>query len=111
MVFRSNMPTGMLGQCMFCPPMKQISTFAKALWRDTSGVILPYTTLLIVVIVGVSVLALDGARVMSLQTQLQTGGDALALAGAAKLDRLTDSITRATNAINNLVVNRTLFGT
>jgi hypothetical protein len=42
--------------------MKQISTFAKVLWQDTSGVILPYTTLLIVVIVvivGVSVLALD----------------------------------------------------
>jgi len=92
-------------------PMNQISTFAKALWQDTSGVILPYTTLLIVVIVGVSVLALDGARVMSLQTQLQNGADALALAGAAELDRLPDSITRATNAINNLVVNRTLFGT
>ena len=73
--------------------------------------ILPYTTLMLVVIVGVSVLAVDGARFMGLQTQLQNGSDALALAGAAELDRLPDSITRATNAINNLVSNSTFFGT
>ena len=48
---------------------------------------------------------------MGLQTHLQAGADALALAGAAELDRLPDSITRATNAINNLVTNPTLFGT
>ena len=79
-------------------------------WRDTRGIILPYMTFMLVVIVGVSVLALDGARLMGLQTQLQAGADALALAGAAELDRLPDSIDRATNAINNLVTNPTLFG-
>ena len=85
--------------------------FTKTFWNDTRGVILPYTTLMLVVIVGVSVLAVDGARFMGLQTQLQNGSDALALAGAAELDRLPDSITRATNAINNLVSNSTFFGT
>ena len=65
--------------------------------------------MMLVVIIGVSVLALDGARYMSLQTQLQNGADALALAGAAELDRLPDSRTRAVRAINSLLANRTSF--
>src|SRR5712671_1237618 len=82
----------------------------KAFWGDTDGIILPYVTLMLVVIIGVSVLALDGSRYMSLQTQLQNGADALALAGAAELDRLPDARTRAVRAINRLVANATLFG-
>jgi len=34
----------------------------------------------------------------------------LALAGAAELDRLPDSETRAVNAINTLIANSTSFG-
>src|SRR6201997_2695233 len=83
----------------------------KAFWGDTSGIILPYVTVMLVVIMGVAVLALDGARYMSLQTQLQNGADALALAGAAELDRLPDAEARAVNAINNLLANSTQFGT
>src|SRR5262249_2818789 len=81
----------------------------KSLWNDTSGIILPYVTMMLVVIVGLSVLALDGARVMSLQTQLQNGADALALAGAAELDRLPDAETRARTAIEGLLHNSHLF--
>jgi Flp pilus assembly protein TadG len=87
-----------------------ISKSATAFWDDTNGIILPYVTLLLVAIVGLSVLALDGSRYMSLQTQLQNGADALALAGAAELDRMPTAIRRATNAINNLVTNSSLFG-
>jgi hypothetical protein len=65
---------------------------------------------MLVVIVGLSVLALDGARLMSLHTQLQNGADALALAGAAELDRLPDAETRARTAIERLLTNSTLFG-
>jgi Flp pilus assembly protein TadG len=79
-------------------------------WSDTSGIILPYVTVMLVVIVGVALLALDGARYMSLQTQLQNGADALALAGAAELDRLPSAEERALNAVNNLVANSTVFG-
>ena len=99
----------------------------KSFWGDTDGVILPYVTVMLVVIVGVSVLALDGSRYLSLQTQLQNGADALALAGAAELDRTPTAIERATRAIgfrcaaNNptcqpiqgrqgLITNRSLFG-
>jgi len=62
------------------------------------------------VIIALSVLALDGARLMSLQTQLQNGADALVLAGAAELDRLPDAETRARTAIQHLLTNSTLFG-
>jgi Flp pilus assembly protein TadG len=82
----------------------------KAFWGDTDGVILPYVTVMLVVIVGVSVLALDGSRYMSLQTQLQNGADAVALAGAAELDRTPTAIQRATHAINRLITNSSLFG-
>ncbi|MEA2949153.1 MAG: hypothetical protein QOI40_4483 [Alphaproteobacteria bacterium] len=90
---------------------ERITRFAKMFWSDTSGIILPYVTLMLVVIVGLAVLALDGARFMSLQTQLQNGADALALAGAAELDRLPDAEDRANRAIHGLLANSSLFGT
>jgi Putative Flp pilus-assembly TadE/G-like len=90
---------------------RKLAAFTNAFFCDTSGVILPYVTMMLVVIVGTSVLALDGARYMSLQSQLQNGADALALAGAAELDQKSDSITRATAAIDSLVTNATLYGT
>src|SRR5499427_8619889 len=92
------------------PSVEKGTQFAEALWSDTSGIILPYVTMMLVVIVGLSVLAVDGARLMSLHTQLQNGADALALAGAAELDRLPDAETRARTAIQRLLTNSTLFG-
>ena len=77
----------------------RIAPSLKAFWVDADGIILPYVTVMLVVIVGVSVLALDGSRYMSLQTQLQNGADALALAGAAELDRTPTAIERANRAI------------
>jgi hypothetical protein len=92
-----------------------IARSAGRFLRDTEGVILPYVAVLLVVIVGVAVLGLDGARYESLQTQLQKGADALALAGAAELNGRSDSITRATAAIDGtgsavLVTNSSFFG-
>src|SRR5262245_54536856 len=84
---------------------------ARTLWRDTDGVILPYVSVLLVIFVGVAALALDGTRAMSLQTQMQKAADALAIAGAAELDRLTSSTSRAYNAVitNPLLTNSSLF--
>ena len=78
---------------------------AKRLWYDCDGVILPYVVITFGVIIGLSALALDGSRLMSIQTQLQNGADALALAAAAELDRRPDSIIRAEAAIRNLINN------
>src|SRR5262249_17837539 len=77
----------------------KIAQSIRALWSDTDGIILPYVTVMLVVFVGVAVLALDGSRYLSLQTQLQNGADALALAGAAELDRTPSAIERANKAI------------
>jgi Flp pilus assembly protein TadG len=78
---------------------------ARDLYNDCDGVILPYLALLLSVVLGLSALALDGSRLMSVQTQLQNGADALALAGAAELDRRPDSIVRAQAAIHQLIAN------
>src|SRR6266702_8995119 len=93
-------------------PSKQntLANLARSFCADTQGLILPYVTMMLIVIIGVSVLALDGARYMTLQTQLQNGADALALAGAAELDRLPDARTRAVTAIDRLLANSSLLG-
>ena len=92
-------------------PIASLAKAARSFWQDTDGIILPYVTVMLVVIVGISLLALDGGRAISLQSQLQKGADALAIAGAAELDRMPDSTTRAVNAINNLITNSSVFGT
>ena len=79
--------------------------YARQFWSDDDGVILPYVAIVLGVIIGLSALALDGSRLMSVQTQLQNDADALALAGAAELDRRPDSIFRARVAIQGLVKN------
>jgi Flp pilus assembly protein TadG len=78
---------------------------AKKLWQDESGVVLPYVAITLIAIVGLAALAIDASRLMSVQTQLQNAADALALAGAAELDRRPDSIARAQSAINDLIAN------
>ena len=85
---------------MMDPMLTRFGSVVRGLWSDTSGVILPYVTIMLVVIVGTSVLALDGSRYMSLQTQLQKAADAFALAAAAELDRFPDAIDRANRAID-----------
>ncbi len=80
----------------------------RQLHDDCEGVILPYVAIMLVVIIGLSALAFDASRLMSIQTQLQNGADALALAGAAELDRRPDSIIRAEAAIRTLLANPVL---
>jgi Flp pilus assembly protein TadG len=87
--------------------------FWRGFANDESGIILPYMTLMLVVLFGLGVLALDGARFVSLQTQLQNGADAYALAAAAELDGAADAITRADRALTlpGVTTNKTLFST
>jgi hypothetical protein len=101
----------MMMMMMMKGPIANLAKAARSFWQDTDGIILPYVTLMLVVIIGTSLLALDGGRAISLQSQLQKGADALAIAGAAELDRMPDSTDRAVAAINNLVTNSSIFGT
>src|SRR6185436_10389178 len=80
--------------------------------NDQSGIALIYVTAALPVIIGLSLLAIDVGRLSSLQSSLQHGADALALAGAGELDRRSDAITRANLAIAELVTtNTSLFAT
>lgn len=88
----------------------------KKFWTDfhadKSGIAVAYIAIAIPVLIGFSLLAIDVGRMSTLQSSLQHGADALALAGAGELDRSPDAMTRANRAITNLVTtNAGLFGT
>jgi len=76
---------------------------------DRRGAILIYVAILLPVLVGGALLAVDASKLFNLQTLLQKGADALALAGAAELDGKPTAITRANAAIANLVQNQHRF--
>ena len=62
------------------------------------------------VFMGFAALVIDGSRLFTLDTEMQSAADALALAGAAELDGNADSTERATAAMDNLVRNFETFG-
>ncbi len=87
---------------------------AIALWRDTDGLMVPYVAVMLPVLVGFALLALDGSRRMSLQTQMQAAADSLALAGARELNKQAGAESRAISAMANAHAagqpSNTLFG-
>src|ERR1700753_1149923 len=74
---------------------------ALALWRDTDGLMVPYVAVMLPVLVGFALLALDGSRRMGLQTQMQAAADSLALAGARELNKQAGAEARAISAMAN----------
>src|SRR6266404_5350003 len=83
----------------------RLRRFVTAFRDDTSGLIMPYVAMMMVVFVGLGALALDGGRFMSMQTQMQGVADALSIAGARELDQRSGARARATSAIDNLISN------
>src|SRR5713101_3936561 len=81
------------------PLIRRLSRLVTSFWRDDSGIILPYVTIMLVAFVGLALLALDGSRFMSLQTQMQAAADSLALAGARELDQRPGAQSRAIAAM------------
>lgn len=88
-----------------------LSSWIAGFAREERGAVLIYVSLMLPVLMGVSLLAIDGARIYNLGTELQKAADALALAGAAELDRRPNAIVRADAAIANLVHNEQRFFT
>ncbi|MBI3438415.1 MAG: pilus assembly protein [Proteobacteria bacterium] len=88
----------------------RVSRQPQAFYRSERGAVLTWLAILVPILLGLGTLAVDMSRLFSLQTQLQNAADALALSGAAELNGSSTSITRSTNAINNLVVNNQRFG-
>ena len=88
---------------MRAPIINRLMQCFSAFHADKSGIALIYVTVALPVIIGFSLLAIDVGRLSTLQSTLQHGADALALAGAGELDRGPDAITRANYAIDHLL--------
>jgi Putative Flp pilus-assembly TadE/G-like len=85
-------------------PMKaadRLAQRASAWWGDTDGLMAPYVAVMLPVLVGFALLALDASRRMSLQTQMQAAADSLALAGARELNKEAGAESRAISAMVN----------
>lgn len=83
----------------------------RAFWNDQRGVAMILVAIMLPVLVGFALLAIDMSRANGLHNDLQKGVDALALATAAELDGRADSITRAELAKTTLLTNKTKFST
>jgi Flp pilus assembly protein TadG len=92
--------------------VRGVGEVAIAFWHDTRGIMLPYVTTILLALFGFSLLAIDGSRYMSLQTQMQAAADALALAGARELNQQSGAQSRAISAMDNTTFgnDNTLFG-
>ncbi len=91
---------------------QKVGGLTKKLNDDRSGMSLLYVTMSLPAIIGMGLMAIDVGRMSSLQSSLQHGADALALAGASELDLRPGAIARANNSINNLITtNNSLFAT
>jgi Flp pilus assembly protein TadG len=89
---------------------QRMRAFGKSLVRDERGAVLVYVSIALTVFMGFAALVIDGGRLFTLNTEMQSAADALALAGAAELDGTTDAIDRADLAMANLVQNSEIFG-
>jgi Putative Flp pilus-assembly TadE/G-like len=92
------------------PSSLSLSRLRDAFGQDSRGGVLPMIGISLPVIFGFALLVVDAGRYFNLHTSVQWAADALALAGAAELDRKPDAITRANRAIDNLVANDQRFG-
>ncbi len=84
---------------------KQFKKYA----RNTSGAIALWGVIAAPVLVGGAALSVDASRLYNMDNDLQSASDALARAGAAELDQRSDSLQRATRAIQRLVSNDQKF--
>src|SRR5919109_3022864 len=90
---------------------QQLCELARRLARDEGGAALIYVSIALTVFMGFAALVIDGSRLFTLDTEMQSAADALALAGAAELDGSAGARARADAAMNNLVQNNQTFAT
>jgi hypothetical protein len=76
---------------------------------DTRGGILALSAVLLVFVLGTGGLILDFGRVWNSQSELQGFADHAALVAAGELDGTPDSITRANNALADLISDRQAY--
>ncbi|MEH6833890.1 pilus assembly protein TadG-related protein [Falsihalocynthiibacter arcticus] len=83
-----------------------IATFGQ----DQKGTILVFWGMALAVMLGLVAMSFDLGQVSITQTDMQSFTDNVALAAAGELDGSPDSITRATTAAANLIVDSRKFG-
>jgi Flp pilus assembly protein TadG len=83
----------------------------REFWNDQRGIAMILVAIMLPVLIGFALLAVDMSRATGLHHDLQKSVDALALAAAAELDGNPDAITRAGRAVTTLLANRTRFST
>ena len=79
--------------------------------RKCDGTVAIYVTILLPFLIGGALLSVDAGRLNSLNTSMQGGADAFALAAAAELDGQSqpngdDSITRANRVLSTMMASR-----
>ena len=94
---------------MFLNISSRLAVAIRRLRDDDSGVVLIYVALLLPILVGGAVLAIDGGRISNLHTTMQKGADSLAMSAAAELDLKPSAINRANLAIANMVANQSKY--
>jgi len=83
----------------------RVRTFGAA----TSGAIAIWGALSTPLVISGGALSVDVARIHNLDNELQSASDSLSRAGAAELDQRSDSLVRATRAMQTLVRNDQKF--
>ena len=71
----------------------------------TSGSVAIWAALSMPFVIGGGALSVDMSRIYNMDNELQSASDALSKAGAAELDQRSDSLVRASRAIERLVSN------
>ncbi|WP_394885845.1 pilus assembly protein TadG-related protein (plasmid) [Mesorhizobium sp. AaZ16] len=89
--------------------MGTLSNLRRRFWRDERGAALILVSVMLPVIIGFALLAIDMSRVNNLHNDLQKAADSFAMAGAAELDGRPDAIDRAERALEFLVDNTHRF--
>lgn len=79
------------------------------LGTDTQGGILAFSIVLLLFVLGTGGLILDFGRVWNSQSELQAFADHAALVAAGELDSNPDAITRANNALAQLISDRQAY--
>lgn len=77
----------------------------RAFWNDQRGIAMILVAIMLPVLVGFALLAIDMSRANGLHNDMQKGADAYALAMAAELDGNPDAITRANRVRDSLLTN------
>lgn len=75
----------------------------------TSGSVAIWAALSMPFVIGGGALSVDMSRIYNMDNELQSASDALSKAGAAELDQRSDSLVRASRAIERLVSNDQRF--